>query len=327
MTKRPTVQEQLAKISDLTDSSDPREVRRILTRGLRSRSAGLVELAAQGVVRLRHVDLVPEMEDIFRRLLERPPHQDKGCRAKIAILRALLDLEIDSRDIFSMGIRHVQREPAQGGPVDTAAELRGLAAHGLLASGHPEALLLAVDLLMDPETLVRRETARALANAGRMEAESLLRLKALDSEPDVGVVQECLSALLQLTPERSLPFVLRFLEDSRPALVVAAAQALGRSHLEGVEPHLLRAWRSAGSPDLRRILLRSLSEHRSDEALHHLFDQLREGGTDLAFEAVDALVIHHQDPDLVARLQAAVADRGDDRIAARLRRALAPRPG
>jgi HEAT repeat protein len=325
MTRRPTVQEQFSKISTLTDSSDPKEVRRALVRGLRSRSAPLVEHAACTAVRLQLTDLVPEMESIFHRLIERPAHQDKGCRAKIAIVRALLDLEVNGEEVFLRSIRHVQREPAQGGPVDTAAELRGLGTHGLLAGNHPEALLLAVDLLVDPETMVRRETIRALANAGRVEAEPLLRLKALGSEPEIAVVEECLSALLQLKPQRSLPFVLRFLEDVRPRPAAAAARALGRSHLEGVEPHLLRAWRAAGSPELRRVLLRSLSEHRSEEALAHLFEQLKEGATDLAFEAVDALAIHHRDPELVARLRAVVEERGDDRITARLRRALETR--
>jgi hypothetical protein len=70
--------------------------------------------------------LQPQLEEAFHRFMKNPTTTDKGCPAKQAIASALYELGCDAQDVFLAGIHHFQPEGAYGGPVDTAAELRGL---------------------------------------------------------------------------------------------------------------------------------------------------------------------------------------------------------
>jgi hypothetical protein len=54
---------------------------------------------------------------------------------------ALYRIGADSDRVFLRGIRHVQLEPVYGGKADTAMELRGVSALGLVRMGHADALV------------------------------------------------------------------------------------------------------------------------------------------------------------------------------------------
>ena len=76
-------------------------------------------------------------------------------------------------------------EPVWGGTADTAADVRGTCALGLVATGYPRALVAIAQLLYDAEPDTRVGAIRAAANGAPREAELLLRSKALagDEEP------------------------------------------------------------------------------------------------------------------------------------------------
>ena len=309
--KRPTLEERLDRLSDLRDEPDGELVGRELRRALQGRQSLLVARAARLSADLGHLELVPEMVAAFDRFLVDPVKTDKGCLAKTAIARALVELEERPEELYFRGARHVQPEPAYGGPVDAAAELRGVCAHGLASTGHPDAVLELVRLLADPEWRVRAEAARALGNSGRLEAEAVLRLKALVGDTESEVVCECLGSLLSIAPERSLDFVTGFLASRDQALVEGAALALGESRLEGAVEALKEAYGRCLDGEVRRTLLLAVAMTRREAGFDFLVSLVGEGRPARAAEAIEALAIHRHDGRVRERMRAAVGRRGD----------------
>ncbi|MEE8523027.1 MAG: HEAT repeat domain-containing protein, partial [Thermoanaerobaculia bacterium] len=248
------------------------------------------------------------------------PSKDKGCVAKTEIARSLHELEEPCRELFLAGSRHVQPEPAFGGSVDAAAELRGICAHGLFASGHHRAVLEVVRLLADPEWRVRAEAARALSGGSRLEAEPVLRLKALSGDDEPDVVSECFGALLHLAREDALEFVAGFLDPRRAVVAQAAALALGESRLEGAVEALTGAYGTCSDPDLRRTLLLAVAMTRREPAFDYLFQLLENARPGRAAEALAALAIHRHDESLTVRAEKIVRERGDSELRAVFKR-------
>src|SRR5215831_19845955 len=96
-------------------------------------------------------DLVPALLAAYRRFLDRPVKSDPNCYAKKAIVRALVALDCEDIEFFLAGLKLEQREPVWGGTADTAADVRGTCALGLVATGYPRALVAIAALLYDPE--------------------------------------------------------------------------------------------------------------------------------------------------------------------------------
>ena len=314
MAKRPSVEDRLDRLAALSRESDARTVRRELVRAFGDRSWLVVAKAAKLVGELGESELVDEMVEAFDRFMVDPVKNDKGCIAKIAIARALLDLEESARELFLAGSRHIQLEPSFGPPVDTAAELRGICGHGLVASSHPQAVSELVRLLVDKEWRVRAEAARAFSGCSRLEAEPVLRLKALMGDDEAEVVGECFGALLSLGRASSLAFVADFLEPRREAVAQAAALALGESRLERAVGILIRAYEDCADPDIQRTELLSLAMTRREPALDFLLGQVAEAEIPRAARALAALAIHRHDERLAKRAEAVVRERDNARL-------------
>src|SRR5437588_4293359 len=114
-------------------------------------------------------DMRPQLADAFFRFMEDAAARDRGCAAKTAVARALEILGADEAAVFIAGIRHIQMEGSFGPPVDTAAGLRAASALGLVGMNHPDAILEAVNLLVDREPDARIGAVRALAASGTPE--------------------------------------------------------------------------------------------------------------------------------------------------------------
>src|SRR5690348_1064785 len=71
--------------------------------------------------------LARDLERAFDRFLVNPVKEDKLCRAKIAIVRALDRMEHRAPDVFRKAAEHVQFEPVWGGTEDSAPPLRAAA--------------------------------------------------------------------------------------------------------------------------------------------------------------------------------------------------------
>ena len=242
-----------------------------------------------------------------------PVRTDKGCIAKSAIVKALVDLDAREEEVYLRGVRHRQPEPSYGKPVDTAVPVRASSAEGLMISMHPDLALEMTELLVDPETPARIAAVRVLASSGRMEAEPLLRLKAHLGDEEPEVTSEALGGLLAIAPRRSLRFAARFLNRDEPAAVEAAALALGGSRLEEAVPLLARRYQRGADRRLEQTLLIAISMLRREPGLEHLLAMIEKGHRGQAVQALVALAIHRGDDAVRERVKAALEKRRDGR--------------
>jgi HEAT repeat protein len=300
-----------ARIAALA-SSPPLVTAAELRRFLTDRSGYIAGEAAEVAARLELRELAPDLAAAFLRLLGEGAAADKGCLGKRRILEALLGLEADERDAYRAGARYVQREPAFGGPVDTAGPLRGLAAQALVQVDDPTAIAEIAPLLADPEAVVRSEAANALGRSGLEAAAPVLHLKVLvgDAEPDV--LQSAYGALLRLDPRRYLSVVTAALRDGEEPGVEAAVLALGESRLREALPILKEAL--AEPRCTPRSVLMAIALLRSDEAIALLISLVGDAPEGQATAALGALALHRHDPKIVERARHAVEQRGSPRL-------------
>ena len=291
---------------------------------LRAALAGSRSLEAQAAARVVEAHGLLELEgdlcDAFARFLA-GASPDKGCLAKTAIARALHEIDARADDVFLAGIRHRQLEPVFGGKADVAAELRGVCAFGLARSGHGDTLDRLAELLADPEAEARAQAARAIPRAGMLAGGALLRLRIAIGD-DVAVMGECFAALLALDPRGGRETVGGFLEAAGAGatgeLAEAAALAIGESRVPGAL-ELLRGWlERAIDAEERRVALVAISLLRSDEAIDHLMEIVREGRVATAAQAIAALEVFRTDAALRERLGEAVRARASQALAAKL---------
>lgn len=304
--RRDPLEERLNAISALRREPLGPELLAKLRAALTDPHSLVVARAARVAGDLSLTELEPELIAAFERLMVDPGKLDKGCSACKNIAEALLTLEASAVGVFRRGLRHVQMEPAFGGSIDVAIELRANCAIGLAGCAYGEVVLDLVPLLVDKAEMVRATAARAIAAAARVESEAVLRLKALVGDEEPEVVSECFNGLMRLAPERSFELLERFLRGSDSALRKAAILALGEArHPQGVA-RLLELWPTEVDRDTRRILLLALATSRRDEAFEFLIELVAEGDLGSAVLALDALAVFPQDGKLRQKIDAAI---------------------
>jgi len=260
-------------------------------------------------------ELVPQMVAAFERFMVNPAGSDKGCAAKQALAMALYEIGSDNVATFLAGIHHVQMEPVFGGAVDSAAELRGACAMGLVRMGYRDVMNELAALLADAEPVARIAAARAAAYTGSDLVVPLLRLRALCPDPEPDVAGECFLAMLKLAPGKALEFVSRFLDGNDAALRDAAALAIGASRHSQAFAVLRQHWRPALPAEFRRTLLLAMATIRTPEAMAMLLSIIESENWACAVEAVEALGLYAHDPAMCEKVKAAVDACGDRRVA------------
>lgn len=316
MPKQPSTEDALAAIHAIRQAPEKYDLARDLAPFLRHKSNHVVAAAAATAERLEASALASDLVEAFDRQMRDPSKLDPGCKASIAIVQALVQLEDAAAKVFFSGIRHVQKEGSFGPPVDAAAPLRGLCARGLARMGHPDALLECVTLLADSEIPARTGAVRAIADSGRPDGVLLLRLKTLLGDKEIEVIGECFSALLSLDPGGSLEFVARFLNSGVEGIPEQSALALGESRLAGAFPILRDAWEQGGAREQRRTLLVAIAMLRVDEALEFLLERLRSEGGHVAADALAGLVFYARDEAVATRIEEIIRQRGDSALEA-----------
>jgi len=274
------------------------EAVREIKRTLNGRASLLVAVAAQIAAKRGLIDLAPDLIAAFEKFMVNGAGTDKQCNAKGAIADALNKMEYPGAEAFLAGASYVQMEPAYGGPVDTAVEVRCSCAYGLARIGHPDALYVLADMLVDAERAVRVASAKAITYLGTLEGELLLRLKALTGDVELDVTGECFTGLLTMTAERSLGFVARFLSSHDAAVAERAALAVGESQASRAFEVLREQWDNDVSPARRRVLLLPIALVRSDAAFEFLIEVARTGDRLTAAQAVSALGLYSDDRSL-----------------------------
>jgi HEAT repeat protein len=164
---------------------------------LRSANGILIAAAARLVAEHRLEALVPELAAAFEELREDAVQRDPGCRGKIAIARALHELDHWDDRVLVAGLTIEQKE-GWGTQDDMAAELRGVCGLAHAHFGRSDALDVLADLLADPERTARIAAAQGLGEAGHPDAAALLRYKVRIGDPEPEVLTACVESLLPL---------------------------------------------------------------------------------------------------------------------------------
>jgi HEAT repeat protein len=286
---KPSLEEQLARLDVLSDTDDIAIRVDALREALHGKSNFVVARAARLAGQWECAALVPDLVTAFERFLKDPVKTDKGCAAKLACVEALDALDSGCDAVFLKGVRHVQMEPAWGPPEDTADILRSKSIFALVHSAYPDALPVAVDLLVDPSATVRQAAVRAIGGVGGEAAEMLLRMKIVTGDSEAQVTGECFAVLMEIAPEHSLDFVARYLDAEDEWLGNQAALTLGESKHPGVFEILTACWDRRGTLEERRELLLPFALLRCDAAFGFLAQVVRDSHADLACAALECI--------------------------------------
>ena len=278
----------------------------LVRHSLAHRSNHVVGRAARAAREADLTGLAPDLIAAFSRFLEDPVRRDPGCVAKAEIVHALLSFGHAAPDTFLRGAGHVQREPAFGPPIDTAAELRATSAMALVVTGHPAALTICVGLLVDPEPAARAGGLRGLAASSRPDVALVLRLFALRGDTDPGVLAEAFAGFLVLSADDPVPFVAERLAAADRDVARAAAMALGEARRPEAVSALRERLPGEDRPDVRHAIMLALATSRDDAAFDALLELVAHGSAADSKTAVEALRLYAHDEALQRRVQAAL---------------------
>ena len=318
MAKSRKLEELTTELNQIRSDPTSADGQAVLSRIIGSKQGVVVAQAAQLVSEFEMHALIPDLAIAFERFMIKPANSDPGCRAKQAIADALYRLEYREESLFLRGIRHVQREPVWGGQVDTAPQLRGTCALGLVRMNYPNVMIELTDLLADPEQEARIGAARAISYSENPLGVALLRFRIKVGDTPA-VLGECIAALLDLSAHDGLSLAATCLEsgrkdsDPRDAIETAeiTALALGESRLPAALPLLRDWWKRTSHGDLRQTGLLAIATLRQDEALQFLRLILAEGAPQDARLALEALGLYQNDDFLWSQVQEILRHRND----------------
>lgn len=319
MAKAPSIEDRLAEVAALAKSPDTPETRKQLRKHLAGKTSPVVAKTAAAIAHIESHDFTPDLIAAFHRFMVDPAKTDKGCSAKIAVVKALLAADCDDEGLYRAGIKHVQNEPTWGGRSDTAAPLRALCGLGLVQIGSPDAMNELAALLADKEPDARIGGAAALGHCGPTAA-PLLRFKVLSGDEESAVLAECLTALMTLSPSASFEFVARFVDPHYSLLYEHAALALAESRLPGVFELLKEKWAATFDREFKQTLLLPMALTRTEEARDFMISVLETGELRMATAAIAAFGIYREDATMRKRAEEAIDGPNKAQLLAALRR-------
>jgi hypothetical protein len=314
VSKNDPIEQALEKLAALKSAPNAATLLDDLRSSLRNRSNLVVAKAAKIAGERSLDELLPDLVTAFHRLMADPARLDKRCAAVTEILAALYAMDYSEPEVYLNAIRHVQMEASFGPPVDSAAQLRGLSAQGLVRTRFPDALAEAVTLLVDPEPPARIGAVRALAVNGGEAGALALRLKVLTGDRVPDVLAECFSALLASPSESSISFVAGYVDDEEPAIAEAAILALGASRSRKAITALKDKWQRTLRGPLKKVLLLALSTSRSEDALQFLLGLLETAPISTAAEVLFALAAQRPTQSIRDSIHSALSGRGESSL-------------
>ncbi len=307
------IADQLRSLSGNAEAFGSDEARQVLRAALAHASNRTVQRSADMIAQAEDASLTADLVKAFWRLKRNPLKKDPGCLAKTAIVKALVQVEHADMDIFRDGIHYRQVEPHWQGEIDTAAELRGVCAIGLVHFTPPlEVLNQCAVLLCDAWPDARLGAAQALGALGQVDAAPLLRLKLLTGDTQAEVHGECCSALLKADHEAGLAFVQQFLHSPDADQCVQTALALGEARLPGTFDILRSTWGRRAELNVRESLLLCIGLLRSTESQDFLLSLIDKRDIRTAADAVKALRLNGPLGDLREQTETAVEATGSD---------------
>jgi len=311
MPKADPVADAMARLKALR--SEPMTVAGLaeIEKALKSKANIVVARAADIIHDARLKQFNDALVAAFDRFMVDAPSTDKGCPAKTSIAKALYELEARQEQLFLTGIHHRQMEGVWGGSSDTAAELRGICALGLVRCNYRDVMNELAELLMDPEPSCRLMAARAIAYSENDAGAPLLRMKVLAGDDNPDVIAECFDAILKLTPRKSVEFVARYIDSDDDDLKQNAILALGESRLPDALTVLKDRFTTELTGEARKPLLFAIALTRLPQAIDFLIEVIANERPSLGAATIDAMKIYHADPHIRARVLEEVEERGE----------------
>ena len=120
--RRTTPDQRLALLRQRLKDLSPNTMAADLRLALSDESNFFVQHVAKVIREHTLSELVPDLVSAYHRFLEDGAECDKGCRAKLAIVEALLPLDFEEPDFWLAGMRYRQQEPVWNGSIDTAID-------------------------------------------------------------------------------------------------------------------------------------------------------------------------------------------------------------
>jgi hypothetical protein len=314
--KHDPIQQALEKLAALKSAPAGLALVDDLRAFLQNRSNLVVAKAAKIAGERCLAELLPDLVVAFHKLMADPARLDKRCAALTEIISSLYELGYSEPDVYVKGIGHVQMEASFGPPIDSAAQLRGLSAQGLVRTRFPDALREAVTLLVDPEPAARIGAVRALAANGGEAGALALRLKVLTGDPVPDVLAECFSGLLASSSSGSVHFVATYVDDPKAAIAEAAILALATSRSPNAILILQDKWQRTARGPLKKVLLLALATSRSEDALQFLVSILESAPVSAAAEVLSALASQRPTPSIRDSIHSALTRRADPSLLA-----------
>jgi hypothetical protein len=229
--------------------------------------------------------------------------RDPSCRGKIAIARALHEIDHWEDRVLVAGLSIEQKEGWGGTQDDTAAELRGVCGLAHAHFGRADALDVLADLLADRERIARIAAAQGLGEAGYPDAAALLRYKVRIGDPEPEVLTACVESLLQLSRGGAERFLVSLLARHDERAEIAAIALGGARATDAFDA--LAAWCGGCLPAQRhRIGYLALALLRHEPATEYLLEVVRERPRD-AVAAAGALATFKDDAALGERIREA----------------------
>lgn len=301
------IEKALAALDDIPVHTP--EGRKQIAKALAGKSNLVAAKAARIIGDAQWTDLKDELATAFSRFLRQGITLDKGCKATVAIARALFGFDCDDAELYLSGMRHIQMEPVWGGSVDTAADLRGVCAMGLANCSYRDKLRELLPLLCDGEAQARSGAIRAMATIGSEPAALLLRLKALTGDKEPEVLGDCFSALLTIEGSAAMPLVISFTESSDNQIAEVAFLALGATRRDDAIAWLKSRFGQVVDPETRQSILLALASSRTETAMAFLLDIIRNGSGRSSQIAVSAMQVNSADPRIREEIAAALRER------------------
>lgn len=288
----------------------------LLLETLDDSSKYVAAMAAERLHGLTDWRIAPLLVNTFLRLSEDGLRNDPGCHIRGHLAFALGQMEFrGATDALRIGIRTRQIEAVGGVPFDTGAHLRANCALALGQMHAPDALRDITLLLFDLsghaltgdsqahlKTEPRKAAAQALALHGDRAGLIPLTLKLTYSEGEqADVLQECMTALIELEDDRAAEILSPYLEHRDRFLAAHAALCLARTQNSEVVPLLVEAIPQFADNPLRAVVL-ALSVLRCEEAHSALLSLLHSSREAVRLAAVETLA-PSRDPDVHSALE------------------------
>ncbi len=335
MVGRLSTEDALAAIAALAETEPDANIETELRALLTHRSNFVIGKAVHLAQERSIASAGPELIKSFGYFMDDCIKRDPGCSAKLAIVNYLSTFAEPAWDVYLAGVRHVQKEPAWGGPIDTATTLRAMCGRALIAMGHHDAFRWGALLLADPEPMTRALAVETLAGAPDERSELLLRAKIgprpdprpaevreYDGrDPERGIEMSAFDALMKIAPDESFDFVAVFLNDGDPDRLRGAALALGESRKPEAFAALRERWQRLGEHGVREALALPIALLRTDEAFAFLMEELRNAPIEVASALIEGLALFRETPGRTALVKEAVDGRKSRPLAQTFRKA------